>query len=182
MTGSPGSGSRPADYRPSSPENAELSVLFVCLGNICRSPTAEAVFRKVLEDAGMAHLVYVDSAGTGSWHVGKPADPRASRAAAARGLDMSSLRARQVTPADMDRFDLVVAMDAANVAALERLAPGRAARLLEFAPDVRVEDVPDPYFGGEDGFDEVLDLIEVAALGLLAEVQSRLTQRPSRGE
>ena len=144
------------------------SILFVCLGNICRSPMAEGVFRQVAAARGLT--VTVDSAGTGSWHIGNPPDERAQRAAADRGFDISGLRARQVSSDDFERFDLVVAMDDSNVETLRRTAPGtaqdRIRLFLEFAPNLTVREVPDPYYGGADGFDHVLDLIEAAAGGL----------------
>jgi protein-tyrosine phosphatase len=153
-------------------------ILFVCLGNICRSPTAEAVMARLVADAGLTGEVEVRSAGTGAWHVGNPPDARATAAAAARGFEMQSV-ARQVTAGDFDDFDLLVAMDRDNLRNLRRLAPdaesARKARLLrEFdpgsagAPDL---DVPDPYYGGDDGFEHVLDLVEAACAGLLAELR-----------
>jgi protein-tyrosine phosphatase len=154
-----------------------VSVLFVCLGNICRSPTAEGVLRARLAEAGLADRVHVDSAGTGSWHVGNPPDPRAVAAAADRGFDLTALRARQVTREDLDRFDYVLAMDGSNLRDLERLAPGRARRFLEFADGAQANDVPDPYYGDGDGFARVLDLIEAAADGLVAEIRSRVEGR-----
>ncbi len=155
----------------------ELSVLFVCLGNICRSPTAEGVLRARLAQAGLEGRVHVDSAGTGSWHVGHPPDPRAIEAAEARGIDLAALRARQVTREDLERFDYVLAMDGANLRDLERLAPGRAQRFLAFAEGVDVEDVPDPYYGDGDGFARVLDLVEAAADGLVGEIRARIGGR-----
>ena len=133
----------------------------VCLGNICRSPTAEAVLRAKLEAAGLAERVVVDSAGTGSWHIGSPPDVRSQRHAAQRGYDLSALRGRQVAGADFDHFDLILAMDEDNLADLRRLAPGGAHRA-ELRLFARVE-VPDPYTGGAAGFEQVLDLVEVAS-------------------
>ena len=153
------------------------SILFVCLGNICRSPMAEGVFRHVAESRGLGDGLSVDSAGTGSWHVGNPPDERAQRAAAGRGIDISGLRARQVGPGDFEQFDLVVAMDDANVDTLRRLAPDaahdRIRLFLEFAAGGSVREVPDPYYGGEEGFDHVLDLIEAAARGLADHIAPR---------
>ncbi len=151
-------------------------VLFVCMGNICRSPTAEGVFRHLLEQQGMTEQVLTDSAGTHDYHIGAPPDLRAQAAAARRGYDLSMLRARQVTPADFERFDYVLAMDEANLGELLPLCPDasrdRLRLLLEFAEDVERRDVPDPYYGGEQGFEDVLDLVENAARGLLAHIKN----------
>jgi protein-tyrosine phosphatase len=137
-----------------------LAVLMVCLGNICRSPTAEAVLRAKLRAAGLHEQVSVDSAGTGSWHIGSSPDARSQRHALQRGYDLSDLRGRQVGEADFHRFDLMLAMDDANLADLLALAPpGRyRAEVRLFAP----EPVPDPYVGGAAGFERVLDLVETA--------------------
>ncbi|MGQ0383338.1 MAG: low molecular weight protein-tyrosine-phosphatase [Gammaproteobacteria bacterium] len=147
-------------------------VLFVCLGNICRSPTAEAVFRRLLEQEGGGLEVEVDSAGTRAYHTGEPPDPRAVEAAARRGIDMTGLRARPVEPDDFERFDLVLAMDEQNYRRLNRVAPTRHRHrlrlFLEYAPALGRRDVPDPYYGGATGFEEVLDLVEEASRGLLA--------------
>lgn len=147
-------------------------VLFVCLGNICRSPTAEAVFRDLLSREGAGLAVEVDSAGTHGYHTGEPPDARAIQAAARRGIDMSELRARRVEPSDFERFDLVLAMDEQNYRRLHRQAPAayrhRVRLFLEYAPELGRRDVPDPYYGGATGFEEVLDLVEQAGRGLLA--------------
>ena len=148
-----------------------MRILFVCLGNICRSPTAEVVFRAVaLRDAPDLTLE-IDSAGTAGYHVGELPDQRTRQAAARRGYDMSALRARVVEAEDFERFDLILAMDSENLRALERRAPAEArSRLrlfLEFAPDAGISEVPDPYYGGPNGFEDVLDLIETASRGLL---------------
>ncbi|MBK1635175.1 low molecular weight protein-tyrosine-phosphatase [Rhodovulum adriaticum] len=144
-------------------------ILFVCLGNICRSPTAEGVFTALAEQAGVA--VDIDSAGTGGWHVGDPPDARARAEAARRGYDISGLRARQARAEDFERFDLILAMDRANHAALERMRPAgneTPVRLfLDYANSPR-DEVPDPYYEG--GFDLVLDLIEQASRGLLEQI------------
>lgn len=151
------------------------SVLFVCLGNICRSPLAEGVFRDLARREGLA--VEVDSAGTGDWHVGHPPDRRAQAVAARNGLDIAGLRARQVTPDDFRRFDHIVAMDASNLANLEAMRPADAtakvARLLDYAPATGVADVPDPYYGGPEGFDETHRLVEAGARGLLARIRDQ---------
>jgi protein-tyrosine phosphatase len=142
-------------------------VLFVCLGNICRSPTAEAVMRQLITANGLDSRFEVDSAGIGGWHEGEPPDRRARTAAARRGVLLRG-RARTITLADFDRFDLIVSVDESNLAALRRLAPaGSLAELRKLAP----EDVPDPYYGGTDGFAAVLDLIEAACTRLLDELR-----------
>lgn len=154
-----------------------MRILFVCLGNICRSPTAEAVFRSKLEQAGLTEQVQVDSAGTGDWHVGKPADTRAGHAAQLRGYDMSVLRGRQVEAADFQCFDLVLAMDNSNLSHLERLRPSNGVADLDLFLrrfQLEVDEVPDPYYGGDQGFEAVLDLIERASDALLIEVKGRL--------
>ena len=147
-------------------------VLFVCMGNICRSPTAEAVFRDLLEREAAGLGIEADSAGTHAYHTGSAPDPRAAAAALRRGIDMSQLRARVVEAADFERFNLLLAMDEQNLRHLQRMAPpdrrNRVRLFLEFAPDLARREVPDPYYGGETGFEEVLDLVEEAARGLLA--------------
>lgn len=143
-------------------------ILFVCLGNICRSPTAEAVFRARALAAGKT--VLVDSAGTASWHVGQPPDDRACATAASRGYDMSALRARQVEHEDFLLCDHILAMDSNNLHDLQAMRPQGGAKprlFLEFAPDAALRDVPDPYSGGDHGFIHVLNLIEQASDGLL---------------
>ena len=153
-------------------------VLFVCLGNICRSPLAEGVFRKSVEaralDKKFPHEFKIDSAGTGDWHIGAPPDPRAQHAAARRGIDLSGLRARQADADDMNAFDYIIAMDHANYASLRRLAGARHRHkvhlFLALCPDIDRDEVPDPYYGDAQGFDEVLDLIEQACEGLLAHI------------
>ncbi len=141
------------------------SILFVCLGNICRSPTAEAIFRVQAKGRGLE----IDSAGTSGWHDGNPSDPRASAEAARRGIDMSYIRSRKVVPEDFSRFDLIVAMDSQNLQDLTAMQPARSkahlAKLLDYAPEIGIPDVPDPYY--EDNFPEVLDMIETACGRLL---------------
>ena len=154
-----------------------MKVLFVCLGNICRSPTAEAVFRTVLARAAPELSIEVDSAGTGDYHLGEPPDLRAQAAARRRGYDMSGLRARLIEASDFERFDLILAMDRANLADLQRRAPAplrpRVKLLLEFASDLDETEVPDPYYGGATGFEQVLDLVEAAAHGLIVHLRAR---------
>ncbi|MEH6785334.1 MAG: low molecular weight protein-tyrosine-phosphatase [Alcanivorax jadensis] len=155
-----------------------VSVLFVCLGNICRSPTAEAVFRERVIAAGLEEKIRIDSAGTGDWHIGRAPDPRTREAAARRGYQMDSLRARQVGPQDFYEFDVVLAMDNANLEDLQAMQPADVTvtlgRFLDYASGASVSEVPDPYYGGEDGFDRVLDLIEGGADGLLDALRERL--------
>lgn len=147
------------------------SVLFVCLGNICRSPTAEGVFRGRLESRGLLDRFHVDSAGTGDWHIGNPPDRRAQLAAASRGIDISMLRARQVQADDASAFDYLIAMDRGNHRDLVRLAGDARAHkvrlFMEFADIDSHDEVPDPYYGGDSGFDQVIDLIEAASDGLI---------------
>ena len=156
-----------------------MRILFVCMGNICRSPTAEAVMRRLVTEAGLDDQIELDSAGTGGWHLGDPPDSRATTAAARRGVTLDGA-ARQVRPDDFRSFDLIVAMDRENLRALLALAPDEAAaekvRLLrEFdpaspgAPDL---DVPNPYDGGDKGLETVLDMVEAACRGLLDEVRA----------
>lgn len=155
-----------------------MRILFVCLGNICRSPSAEGVFRRVVSERA-AHLnIHIDSAGTADYHIGKPPDARSRAAALRRGIDISQLRARQVRAEDFEYFDLILAMDDENLAELKRRADrayhDRIRLLMEFAPNAQRRSVPDPYYGGEPGFEEVLDLLEEASLGLLDEVLARM--------
>lgn len=154
-----------------------MRVLFVCLGNICRSPTAEGVLRHQLREAGLAEQIEVASAGTGDWHVGKPPDSRTRAAALRRGYDLSAQRAQQVSAADFGRYDLILAMDESNLGNLKRLQPAGARAELDLflrRYDGAVDEVPDPYYGGEQGFEQVLDLIEQACHGLVIELKGRL--------
>ncbi len=153
-----------------------IEVLFICMGNICRSPTAEAVFRSHIEKAALAQVILVDSAGTHDYHIGDPPDMRAQRAALRRGYDMSALRGRQVGADDFNRFDYVLAMDCANLEVLQRLRPRDAKShlglFLEFARRHEAREMPDPYYGGADGFERVLDMAEDAAEGLLEHIRA----------
>lgn len=154
-----------------------IRVLFVCLGNICRSPTAEGVFRKLVRDNGLGEKIETDSCGTSDWHIGDPPDSRAVDEAARRGFDLSDLRARQITKSDFISFDYVLGMDDANIAKLRALCPpaheDRVRLFLSFAPNLDRTDVPDPYYGGPDGFTQVLDMIETASRGLLEDIRAR---------
>ncbi len=153
-------------------------VLFVCMGNICRSPTAHAVFRKLVEEAGLADRIEIDSAGTHAYHVGEAPDRRSQQTAAKRGIRMHDLRARQVDLGDFYHYDLILAMDEDNLAILEEMKPEDATAevklfLAEYAPEHgRV--VPDPYYGGPEGFERVFDMVEAASRALLRDIQQRL--------
>jgi protein-tyrosine phosphatase len=155
----------------------KVSVLFICMGNICRSPTAEAVFRHYVENAGLSERFLIDSAGTHGYHAGDPPDSRAQRAAQQRGYDMGKLRGRQVRADDFRIFDYVLAMDRANLAILQRITPidsdVQARLFLEFARHHNEREVPDPYYGGMGGFERVLDMVEDAAQGLLEEIRQQ---------
>jgi protein-tyrosine phosphatase len=155
-------------------------VLFVCLGNYCRSPTAEGVFRQLLKTEAPELPVDVDSAGTADYHVGSPPDPRSRRAALRRGIDLSGLRGRQVSPRDFAEFDFILAMDRANLRELGAMVPRNSrARLqlfMEYAPAAGFLEVPDPYCGDAAAFDEVLDLITAASRGLLDALLQRAQQ------
>jgi protein-tyrosine phosphatase len=155
----------------------KISVLFVCMGNICRSPTAEAVFRHYVENAGLSEYILIDSAGTHDYHVGDAPDMRAQRSAQQRGYDMSKLRGRQVGAGDFRRFDYVLAMDRANLAILQHITPPDSTTqpqlLLEYARHHREREVPDPYFGGMDGFEQVMDMVEDATQGLLEDIRQQ---------
>jgi len=148
-----------------------VKVLFVCTGNICRSPTAEGVFRALVEREGLADRVSVESAGTHAYHVGEPPDLRSTEAARRRGIELKDLRARQVKPEDFHRFDLILAMDRSHYGILlGRCPPERQdglALFLSYAPALERQDVPDPYYGGPDGFEAVLDMVEAGSAGLL---------------
>jgi protein-tyrosine phosphatase len=156
-----------------------MRILFVCMGNICRSPTAEGMFRHIA--ASYADLeLEIDSAGTHDYHVGEPPDQRAIAAAKHRGIDLSRLRARTVQSNDFEHYDLILAMDRENLSTLHERAPrnvrDRIKLVMEYAPESYAREVPDPYYGGPKGFEEVLDLLEQAAQGLMTDV---LRQRQS---
>jgi len=153
-----------------------VKVLFVCLGNICRSPTAEGVFRKLVTEQGLSEKIEIDSAGTHAYHIGSPPDARATQAAARRGIDLSDLRGRQATTNDLHSFDYVLAMDSDNHSHLISIGgdqTGNVRMFLEYASTVSNLDVPDPYWGGSSGFERVLDMIEDASEGLLADIRKR---------
>lgn len=173
--------------KPAAPSTQpRMRVLMVCMGNICRSPTAEAVLRHKLAQAGLGELVDVDSAGTHAYHVGSPPDDRAQHAAGQRGYELASLRARKVKAQDFQDFDLVLAMDFDNLASLQESCPAstkarnKLRRLTEFVPahsrHVGAQSVPDPYYGGPAGFEFVLDLVEDACDGLIVHLQTQLRQ------
>jgi len=155
-----------------------VRVLFVCLGNICRSPTAHGVFESMLEERGFNTRVAVDSAGTAAYHVGSPPDERATDEALRRGYELSHLRARQVSERDFEQFDYILAMDHDNLAKLQAVRPVHSQNhlglFLDFAPEKNVAEVPDPYYKGQEGFVEVLDLVEAASAGLLRRICQEL--------
>ncbi|BBP43924.1 low molecular weight protein-tyrosine-phosphatase [Thiosulfativibrio zosterae] len=155
----------------------KVSVIFVCLGNICRSPTAHGVFRQLVNDKGWANHIEIDSAGTAAYHVGKQADARSRSVAKQRGIAMDDLRARKVDLGDIIEFDYILAMDETNYADLLEMAlPEHRHKIrlfLEFAPQFNQKEVPDPYYGGADGFNFVFDLVEAASVGLLADIEQK---------
>ena len=159
-----------------------VNVLFVCLGNICRSPTAEGVFRAACAQQGLADRVFADSAGIGEWHIGAPPDRRAIQAARRRGYDLTGLRGRQVTAADFERFGWILAVDLSVLHALEAMRPetygGHLGLLLDLVPALGVREVPDPYYGGFDAFERVLDLVEQASEALVVRVRSQIGAMP----
>lgn len=154
-----------------------MRVLFVCLGNICRSPTAEGILRHQLQAAGLGEVVHVASAGTGDWHVGSAPDSRTCKAALVRGYDLSQQRAQQVKAAHFAEYDLVLAMDKSNLSHLKALRPHNAQAELDLflrRYGAALDEVPDPYYGGAEGFEQVLDLIEHACSELVLEIKGRL--------
>ena len=152
-----------------------IRVVFVCTGNICRSPTAEGVFRALADAEGLGEAIAADSAGTHGYHVGDAPDTRAQAAAARRGIDLSGQRSRLFGAGDFETFDYVLAMDRMNYRTLSIVCPaharGRLSLFLDFAPSLGLDEVPDPYYGADDGFEEVLDIVEAASRGLLAAIR-----------
>lgn len=168
---------RTSAVRETDIQLADHRLLFVCMGNICRSPTAEGAFRTYMREHAPEMKIHVDSAGTHAYHAGEPPDARARRAAERRGIDLSDLRARRIAEEDFSNFDLVLAMDLLNLETLRDRCPqehhGRLHLLLDFAGESSVQEIPDPYYGGQHGFERVLDLVEAANEGLLAHLRSR---------
>ncbi len=156
-------------------KTGKISVLFVCMGNICRSPTAEGVFRGLVREQGLEDKIAIDSAGTHSYHIGKPPDSRAQLAANKRDIDLSDLRARQFRAEDFEDFDYVLAMDQANYLDMQLLYDGKLpvnfSLFLDYAEHYPEQEVPDPYFGGDHGFEHVLNLVEDASRGLLRHIR-----------
>jgi len=155
---------------------SRVGVLFVCMGNICRSPTAEGMFRKLVESRGLSEHFDIDSAGTHSYHEGGGADSRASQTALQRGVDLSPIRSRRIELSDFDRFDYVIAMDQENYSTMSGMIDARLGEkihlFMKFADDSDPIDVPDPYYGGDGGFETVFNMIEAASHGLLAEIEA----------
>lgn len=159
----------------------KVSVIFVCLGNICRSPTAHAVFRQKVKEAGLEDFIEIDSAGTAAYHVGKPADARSREIARNKGIEMEDLRARKVDLGDLIQFDYVLAMDEANYADLMEMALSEDKQkiqfFLDYATDYDEYEVPDPYYGGDQGFERVFEMIESASNGLLEEIEQKYIRK-----
>ncbi|MCK7576381.1 MAG: low molecular weight phosphotyrosine protein phosphatase [Chromatiales bacterium] len=158
-------------------ESNPVRILFVCMGNICRSPTAHGVFRRLVIDEGLSHRIEIDSAGTHAYHIGEPPDRRARDTARMRGIDIGDLRARLAEPDDFVHFHYVLAMDRDNYENLARLCPNgmedRLRLFMDFAPELGIREVPDPYYGGQRGFEQVFDMVESAARGLLLDIRNR---------
>ncbi|MCX4029426.1 low molecular weight phosphotyrosine protein phosphatase [Endozoicomonas sp. SM1973] len=152
-----------------------INVMFVCLGNICRSPTAHGIFQQMVVDDGLADRIQVASSGTSAYHIGEPPDGRSQQAASQRGYDLSWIRAQQVTLDDLEAYDYILAMDKNNLSALKQLAPvnhhNKLKLFMSFAQQQSEMEVPDPYYGGANGFAQVLDLVEMAAQGLLQQIK-----------
>ena len=157
---------------------SSIKILFVCMGNICRSPTAQGVFEYLVQEANLKEHVLIDSAGTHAYHIGETPDTRATQAAAGRGIDLTRQRARRIKAEDFAHFDYVLAMDNSNLDDLLSICPQqhqeKVRLFLEFSSDLEQRDVPDPYYGGSQGFERVLDLVEEGARGLLEDIQKRL--------
>lgn len=158
-----------------------VKVLFVCMGNICRSPTAHGVFQRLVEQTGLIQHIKIDSAGTHAYHIGNPPDPRSQAAALRRGIDLSLQRARRVEADDFKLFDYILAMDQENLLSLRASCPPQHAHklslFLEFAPELTVREVPDPYYGAPTGFEQVLDLVEIASEGLMRHLRQQILVR-----
>jgi len=159
----------------------KVKILFVCMGNICRSPTAHGVFRQLVEQEQLTEKVEIDSAGTHAYHVGNPPDSRAQKTAQGRGINLSDLRARQAVADDFNTFDYVIAMDQDNYHSLMSICPAdqeqRVHLFMDLAPQMRTREVPDPYYGGPAGFEQVFDLVDVAAKGLLDDIRRKYLDR-----
>lgn len=160
-------------------EKKKMKILFVCFGNICRSPTAEGVFRQIVKDEGLDHVIHVDSAGTAGYHIGDPADPRSVDAAMQRGYDISDHRGRRIETPDFDEFDYILAMDQENYSQLAAICTtgnwGKLKLFMEYASGFAGKEVPDPYYGGQRAFELVLDMVESASRGLLKEVREKMS-------
>ncbi len=167
-----------ADLAMTSLDHTHYRLLFICMGNICRSPTAEGVFRQLAHESGLAQHLIIDSAGTHNYHPGSPPDQRSQQHAARRGYDLSNLRARQINDQDFEKFDLLLVMDWDNLSLTEQLCPPEHAsklrRMTEFCLKHDAAVIPDPYYGGAAGFDHVLDLVEDASRGLLMHIEQKL--------
>lgn len=163
--------------RSTEAESAAVRVLFCYMGNICRSPTAHGLFRKLVQDEGLTDRIYIDSAGTHAYHVGHPPDERSQQTALRRGLDISDLRARKVEREDLEWFDYIVAMDQDNYMILSEMCRDRSQDklylMMDFLPTARMREVPDPYYGGASGFERVFDMVEEAAAAMLRELRYR---------
>lgn len=155
-----------------------VNVLFVCLGNICRSPTAHGIFEQMVKAEGLEGHIHVDSCGTGAWHIGQPPDDRTQKAALAKGYDLSHLRARRIAADDFDKFQYILAMDARNLADVIKKVPddyaGRVQLFLDYSSDKHLVEVPDPYYGSHDGFERVFTLVESTCKNLLEDLKKTL--------
>ncbi len=165
---------------------SKVKVLFVCMGNICRSPTAHGVFRSLVQQRNLQTWIEIDSAGTHAYHVGEPPDRRAQSTAQQRGIDLSDLRARPVSSHDFEAFDYILAMDEDNYAILMSQCPehaqGKVQLFMSYAPQLKRREVPDPYYGGIKGFENVFDMIDDAAKGLLSDIEQRYISRSAATE